>query len=121
MKRSEDGGKTWQVDPNLQKQLTRGGLIPVERDEDASGQGDHLDVVLADMQFDPFQPLTRFAVGPAGAFFIKDGVNWVRLLDTGAPPWLPANCYYDWISKPGEPALYVAFAGRSLVKISPLP
>jgi hypothetical protein len=48
-------------------------------------------------------------------------VNWNRLLDTGALPGRPTNCYYDWVSDPCQRALYVAFAGRSLVKISPLP
>jgi hypothetical protein len=76
--RSNDGGKTWQVDISLEHQLTCAGRIPIERAEtDAS------DVVLTDMQFDPFNPLTRFAVGLGGAFFTNDGVNWGRLLDTG--------------------------------------
>ena len=32
----------------------------------------------------------------------------------------PTNCYFDWISEPSDPALYVGFAGRSIVKISDL-
>jgi photosystem II stability/assembly factor-like uncharacterized protein len=121
VKRSDDGGKTWQVDFSLESQLSGGGRIPIDRGE-LSGESDHfVEVVLTDMQFDPYHALTRFAVGEGGAFFTNDGVNWNRLLDTGALPGRPTNCYYDWVSDPCQRALYVAFAGRSLVKISPLP
>ena len=78
-------------------------------------------MILTDMQFDPSNPLVRFAVGQGGAFYTNDGVNWIRLLHTGAMTGRPANCYYDWITNPDDPALYVSFAGRSLVKISDLP
>jgi len=116
--RSDDGGVNWQVDTNLQQQLTCGGRIPAARTEDADGMGDHLDVVLTDMQFDPFDANRRFAAGLGGAFWTHDGVNWERLLDTGAMRGRPSNCYFDWISSPSDPALYVSFAGRSIVKIS---
>ena len=121
VKRSVDGGKTWQVDANLQRQLTCGGRIPVDRRELSGERDKFVEVVLTDMQFDPYHSRVRFAVGEGGAFFTNDGVNWNRLLDTGALPGRPTNCYYDWVSNPCERALYVAFAGRSLVKISPLP
>jgi hypothetical protein len=77
-------------------------------------------LVLTDMQFDPSNPLIRFAVGTGGVFLTIDGVNWTRLLHAGALAGRPTNCYYDWISDPYAPALYVAFAGRSLVKITDL-
>jgi hypothetical protein len=116
VKRSEDGGNTWQVDASLVQQLTCNGLIPISR------QGVDLgDVVLQDMQFDPRLSLTRFAVGIGGAFFTNDGVTWNRLLDTAALPGRPTSCYYDWVSNPCERSLYVALSGRSLVKICPLP
>ena len=118
VRRSDDGGVTWQVDSSLEQQLTAGGRIPAARIEDADGQGDHYGVVLTDMQFDPFNAGRRFAVGLGGAFLTTDGVNWQRLLDTGALRGRPANCYFDWISQPADPALYVSFAGRSIVKIS---
>ena len=118
--RSNDGGVSWQVDGSLQQQLSRGPLIPVNRGEDDDGQGDHLDLVLTDMQFDPNDPGRRFAVGLGGAFMTRDGANWERLLDTGALRGRPSNCYFDGISNPSDPALYVAFAGRSIVKISAL-
>jgi len=118
--RSDDGGLSWNVDASLEKQLTCNGLIPAARLEGADGQGDNLDVILTDMQFDPFNPGRRFAVGLAGAFCTLDGVNWERLLDTGALRGRPANCYFDWISEPSDPALYVSMAGRSILKISGL-
>ena len=116
--RSDDGGLNWQVDANLEQQLTCGGRIPAGRTEDADGQGDHLDLILTDMQFDPFDAQRRFAVGLGGAFWTFDGVNWHRLLDTCALRGRPSNCYFDWISNPSDPALYVSFAGRSIVKIT---
>jgi hypothetical protein len=117
VKRSDDGGSTWSVDLNLENQLTCGRLIPIGRPD----TGDLVDVVLTDMQFDPSDPLTRFAVGEGGAFFTKDGVNWDHLLDTGALSGRPVNCYYDSVSNPSAKALYVALVGRGLLKISPLP
>jgi hypothetical protein len=116
--RSDDGGANWRLDASLEQQLTSGGRIPAARDEDADGQGDHYDVILSDMQFDPFDPRRRFAVGLAGAFVTTDGVTWQRLLDTGALRGRPANCYFDQVSQPADPALYVSFAGRSIVKIT---
>jgi hypothetical protein len=50
-----------------------------------------------------------------------DGVSWTRLLHTGAFPGRPTNCLYDPVSNSADPALYVAFAGRSIVKITELP
>ncbi len=120
VRRSNDGGVTWQVDASLEQQLTCGGRIPVTRGDNADGQGDGLGVVLTDMQFDPVNPGRCFAVGLGGAFMTLDGVNWLRILDTGALRGRPSNCYYDWITVPFDPTLYVGFAGRSIVKISGL-
>jgi hypothetical protein len=120
VRRSDDGGAHWTIDASLEQQLTCGGRIPASRGEDAGGIGDHLDVILTDMQFDPFDPQRRFAVGIGGAFMTRDGVNWERLLDTGAMRGRPSNGYFDAISVPSNPALYVGFAGRSIVKIDRL-
>ncbi|MGC4875715.1 FG-GAP-like repeat-containing protein [Micromonospora sp. DT43] len=116
--RSDDGGVTWRVDASLEQMLTCGGRIGADRDEDADGQGDHYGSILSDMQFDPVNPRRRFAVGLAGAFMTTDGVVWTRLLDTGAVRGRPANCYFDCVSNPADPALYVSFAGRSIMRIS---
>ena len=114
--RSDDGGASWQLDDNLQRMVTCDGRIPADRDE----ASDTTQVVLSDMQFDPFNPGRRFAVGSAGAFMTTDGVTWQRLLDTGATRGLPCNCYVDWVSAPSDPSLYVGFGGRGIVKISDL-
>jgi hypothetical protein len=116
IKRSDDGGATWQVDESLELMVTCNGRIPADRDE----VGDTTQVVLSDMQFDPFNPARRFAVGLAGAFMTTDGVTWQRLLDTGAMRGLPTNCFFDQWSTPSDPSLYVGFAGRGIVKISDL-
>ena len=120
VKRSDDGGSTWQVDQSLEAQLTWNHQIAISSNDTSSGVGDMFDLVLTDMQFDPSNPGIRFAVGEGGAFGTNDGVNWIRLLHAGALTGRPANCYYDWIRDPFDPALYVAFAGRSLVKITDL-
>jgi hypothetical protein len=114
--RSEDGGTTWQVDSSLQQQLTCSALIPIDRQP-----ADLIDMVLQDMQFDPYRSLTRIAVGIGGIFLTNDGANWNRLVDTAALPGRPTNCYYDWVSNPCERSLYVGLSGRGLVKIGPLP
>jgi hypothetical protein len=121
VKRSEDGGATWNLDANLETQLRWNGAIALSTNDNTSGVGDHFDLLLTDMQFDPNDPGKRLAVGQGGAFYTYDGVNWTRLLHTGALAGRPANCYYDWTSDPGDPALYVSFAGRSVVKITDLP
>ena len=121
VKRSDDGGQTWHVDVNLETQLTWSRKIAFSTNDNTSSVGDHFDLILTDMQFDPSNPRRRFAVGLGGAFMTDDGVNWVRLLHTGALAGRPANCCYDPVSNPSDPALYVAFAGRSVVKISRLP
>jgi hypothetical protein len=116
VRRSDDGGTTWQEDTSLENQLTSVNAIPINRQPI-----DLIDLVLTDVQFDPINPQRRFAVGRGGVFFTNDGANWDRLLDTVALPGRPTNCYYDSVSDPSSRALYVATAERSLLKISPLP
>jgi hypothetical protein len=116
IRRSNDGGMTWQLDESLERMVTSDGRIPAGRDE----FGDTTQVVLSDMQFDPFNAERRFAVGVAGAFMTTDGATWQRLLDTGAIRGLPTNCYFDWAAMPSDPSLYVGFAGRGIVRISEL-
>ena len=41
-------------------------------------------------------------------------------LIVGNGTWVGPNCYFDSVSQPENPALYVSFAGRSVVKISGL-
>jgi len=119
--RSDDGGVTWKVDTSLEQQLTCGGRIPTGATGNEDGIGDFLYVLLTDMQFVPGNPRRRFAAGLAGVFMTRDGgASWQRLLDTGAMRGRPSNCYFDQVSDPVNPALYVSFAGRSIVKITGL-
>jgi hypothetical protein len=127
VKRSDDGGRTWNVDKNLETQLTWGNnpiQIPISIDDDPTGPigvgiGEHFDLILNDMKFDPNFFAARFAVGRGGAFMTIDDVNWTRLLHTAAFPGRPSSCYLDSLSE-ATATLYVAFAGRSLVKIPDL-
>ena len=103
--RTDNGGGVWTEDLNLEVQLTWNHKIPLS-----------LADVLTDMKFDPSFPRARFAVGAGGAFMTVDGVTWTRLLHTAALPGRPSTCYLDSFSEKAA-ALYVAFGGRSLVKI----
>jgi hypothetical protein len=116
VKRSDDGGQTWNPDLNLERQLTWNHRIPILPNDDPAGIGEHFDLILTDMQFDPTFTGARFAVGVGGAFMAIGGVNWTRLLHTAALPGRPSSCYLDSFSE-DTATLYVAFAGRSLVKI----
>jgi hypothetical protein len=116
IRRSDDGGSRWQVDDSLERMVSCDRRIPIGRDE----VSETTQVVLSDMQFDPHDGARRFAVGLAGVFMTTDGTNWQRLLDTGAIRGLPTNCYFDAVSTPSDPALYVGFAGRGIMKISDL-
>jgi hypothetical protein len=116
VKRSDDGGRTWNVDHNLEIQLTWNNTIPLSANDDMGGLGEHFDLVLTDMQFDPNFFAARFAIGAGGASMTIDGINWTRLLHTAALPGRPSSCYLDSFSE-ATATLYVAFAGRSVVKI----
>jgi hypothetical protein len=105
VKRSDDGGSNWNVDQNLEAQLTWNYQIPLSSTD-----------TLTDMKFDPNFPQARVAVGAGGAFMTIDGINWTRLLHTAALPGRPSACYLDSFSE-STASLYVAFGGRSLVKI----
>jgi hypothetical protein len=119
VKRSDDGGQTWNVDQNLDYQLTWANQIPILTNDDPAGLNEHFDLILTDMQFDSNFFGARFAVGAGGAFMTIDGVNWTRLLHTAALPGRPSGCYLDSLSQ-ASATLYVAFAGRSVVKIPDL-
>jgi hypothetical protein len=121
IKRSDDGGSTWNVDRNLEKQLTWNGRIPTSAGI-LTGNTFTSAGVLFDMKFDPVLTQAGIALGAGGAFLTIDGVNWTRLLHTAALGSQPANCYLDTFSgsSPAGADLYVAFSGRSLVKITNL-
>ena len=116
IKRSDDGGTTWQVDESLERMVTCNGRIPAG----SRRGGRHDPGRLERHAVRPVRRARRFAVGLAGAFMTTDGVTWQRLLDTGAMRGLPTNCFFDQWSVPSDPSLYVGFAGRGIVKISDL-
>jgi hypothetical protein len=118
VKRSDDGGLTWHQDQSLETQLTWNAQIALSTNDLSSKVGDFFDLILTDMQFDPNNPSLRIAVGEGGVFLTTDGANWTRVLHTGALTGRPTNCFYDWMSVPSAPALYVGLAGRGLVKIT---
>jgi hypothetical protein len=114
MKRSDDGGATWQVDASLDDMVTEHHRYSYFTD-------DSVIPVIKDMIFVRGEDKTRFAVGNAGVFYTLDGTDWSRLLSTSALPSHPVAAYFDDISDPCDRALYVGFAGRGILRIDPIP
>jgi hypothetical protein len=73
------------------------------------------------MQFDPDDPNTMYATGPAGTFYSVDGVHWDTLVNCTALCARPMGLFYDRISHPVTRSLYMEFAYRGLLKLSQLP
>jgi hypothetical protein len=119
IKRSEDGGQTWQVDVDLDRAVTENGAFAhaIQRVPKWVGEA----AVISDIVFDREERGTRFAVGSAGVFFTLDGENWDRLLSTEALPGHPVGAYFDRIGGPFNRALYVAMNGRGILRLSPIP
>jgi hypothetical protein len=111
VKRSDDGGATWQVDANLDTAVTEGHRF--------SYTGDFS--VLKDILFVREEGRTRFAVGNAGVFATVNGGTWFRLLSTAALPGHPVSAYFDNLSDPCDRALYVGMDGRGIVRLDPIP
>jgi uncharacterized repeat protein (TIGR01451 family) len=122
IRRSIDGGMHWIEDVNLDRLVTEQKSfsydvrsLPVCIGESA---------IINDMTFDPAEPGTRFAVGNAGVFYSLDSVHWERLLSTTALAGYPIGAYFDQAARlPANlsRALYVAFNGRGLLRISSIP
>ncbi len=117
IKRSDDGGSTWSNDDSLTSIATEDGNFVLA--PSAPYPPDW--TVIQDIVFDGTEPGTRFAVGAAGVFYTLDGATWVRLLSTSAYPSHPVSAFFDRVSDPCNRALYVAFSGRSVVRIAPIP
>jgi hypothetical protein len=111
IRRSDDSGKTWALDTRLRNAVTANGQFPYRVPQDANK-----DALINDMEFDPYNPNIRFAVGPAGVFMTSDGVNWEHLILTSAMPMRPNYAFYD----PCEMVLYVSTNNRGLLRISQL-
>jgi len=111
IKRSDDGGVTWSIDTSLDTAATENHTFAYAGDF----------AVIKDMVFARAEPGTRFAVGNAGVFYTLNGQNWFRYLSTSAFPGHPVAAYFDPISDPCDRALYVAFAGRGIIRLDPIP
>jgi hypothetical protein len=113
VKRSDNGGATWTPDSGLGSRLTGNGAVNL-------GCWGSL-CCFNDLAVDRADSKRRFAIGTMGVFMTSDGVKWRRLMDTRALPCVPRTAYYDPISDPKDPALYVACDGRGVLKIHPIP
>jgi hypothetical protein len=111
IKRSDDGGATWNVDTSLDDAVTEGQRY--------SYTGDF--AVLKDIVFVREESRTRFAVGNAGVFATLNGSAWFRLLSTSALPSHPVSAYFDNLSDPCDRALYVGMDGRGILRLDPIP
>lgn len=122
IRHSTDGGRSWPVDAALDDALSGGNVF--RRDCRACVTISNYDVdefILNDMIFDRAAPDTRFALGLAGVFYSGDGSKWFRLLDTRALPSIPRAAWFDRITDPRDRSLYVAFHGRGILRIHPIP
>jgi len=117
MWRSGDGGQFWWEETALEAALSENGVYPFTIPANATPN----DALLQDMQFDPDDPNTMYAAGPAGTFYSVDGVHWDTLVNCTALCARPMGLFYDRISHPVTRSLYMAFAYRGLLKLSQLP
>ena len=114
VRHSTDGGITWPADEKLDSALTAGGTF--QRGCDGTV------CAMNDMVFDRNSSKTRFALGLAGVFYSGDGGGkWSRLVDTRALPSRPRGAFFDPITDPKDPSLYIAFEGRGIMRCHPIP
>ena len=119
IKQSKDGGQIWTIDRSLDSAVTENKSFSYDIPSLPIWVG--RTGVINDMIFDREKPGMRFAVGDAGVFFTANGTNWERLLSTTALPGYPMMGYFDPITDPSHPALYVAMNGRGILRLGPIP
>jgi len=73
------------------------------------------------MVFVRSEPFTRFAVGDAGVFCTVNGFDWFPLLNTIAMPGQAESGFFDPVSDPAARSFYVTVAGRSILRLGPVP
>jgi hypothetical protein len=114
IKRSDTGGATWNLDASLDGAITEGHTFRYD------GYFGYFNTrhVINDMIFDRNDPNRIFAVGNAGVFNTRDGVNWVRLLSSAAIPMNAVTAFYDPITDSTKQVLYVGTDGRSILKVT---
>ena len=116
VRHSTDGGITWPKDHNLDSLLTENGsFLRKYRESDPFHN-----FILNEMIFYRENSDIRFAAGLAGVFYSTDKSNWSRLIDTKALPSRPVGLYFDPVSDPNVWSLYMAFAGRGVMRC-PIP
>jgi uncharacterized repeat protein (TIGR01451 family) len=118
IKRSTNGGQTWEIDESLDAAVTENRSFSYDPATLPGWVG--RTAIINDMTFDRVDPKTRFAVGNAGVFVTANGKDWKRLLSTTALPGYPAAAYFDRISDPSNPVLYVAVNGRGIISLGPI-
>jgi hypothetical protein len=73
--------------------------------------------ILSDMLFVRSNRSRRFALGGAGVMMTDNGVDWQCLVNSIALPSLPQSAFYDGVSDPSNPSLYVMADGRSVMRL----
>ena len=103
---SVDGGVSWMEDVFLTRAMTGDGRLVTSQTD-----------MLTDMHFLRSDRLQRFALGAAGVMRTTDGVDWRVVYNAIALPGLPESAYYDGISNPLQPKLYVVVEGRGVLRL----
>ena len=107
---SVDGGESWMDDVFLTRAMTGDGRL-VTSDTD----------ILTDMHFLRSDRHQRFALGAAGVMRTGDSIDWRVVYNAIALPGLPVSAFFDGISNPRDPKLYVVVEGRGVLRLSDLP
>jgi hypothetical protein len=103
---SIDGGESWMDDVFLTQAMTGARRLVISTTD-----------TLTDMVFLRSDRRQRFALGAAGVMHTIDGVDWRVVYNAIALPGLPESAFYDGITTPREPKLYVSVEGRGVLRI----
>lgn len=107
---SLDGGQNWLSDPNLTTAMTGGGKLDIT-----------INGVVRDMLFVRTDRFMRFAFGSAGVMYTVEGIDWHTLLNSIAMGGCPESGFFDGITDPLNPTLYVELEGRSVLRLEGIP
>jgi photosystem II stability/assembly factor-like uncharacterized protein len=107
---SADGGENWMDDVFLTRAVTGNGRLVTSNTD-----------ILTDMVFLRSDRRQRFALGAAGVMRTGDSIDWHVVYNAIALPGLPESAFFDGISNPRDPKLYVVVEGRGVLRVSGLP